>query len=84
MFIKDLRLLEKGRDLKNIIIVDNNMHSFYLQLRNGIPIYDYLGNKHDQILMLLTQYLLQFKEIDDVRDKIEEDFKIKELLEEKA
>ncbi len=30
LFIKDLKILEEGRDLKDVIIVDNNISSFFL------------------------------------------------------
>ena len=30
MFIKDLKILEEGRSLNDIIIVDNNIQSFFL------------------------------------------------------
>lgn len=36
-FIKDLRIIQ-NRDLKDIIMVDNLVHSFGLQITNGIPI----------------------------------------------
>jgi CTD small phosphatase-like protein 2 len=36
-FIKDLRIIE-NRELKDIIIVDNLVYSFGLQLTNGIPV----------------------------------------------
>ncbi len=42
--IKDLRMI-KNRSLDNIIIVDNLVHSFGLQLDNGIPILEYIDNK---------------------------------------
>ena len=84
IFIKDLKILEEGRDLKDIIIVDNCIQSFFLQLSNGIPIYDYTGDKKDEVLLTLTGYLKSFLKEDDVRVKISKDFQIKELLEEKA
>lgn len=36
-YIKDLRII-KNRTLKDIVLVDNLVHSFGLQLENGIPI----------------------------------------------
>jgi len=30
IYIKDLKILEDGRQLKDVVIVDNNMHSFFL------------------------------------------------------
>ena len=47
MFIKDLKILEEGRSLSDVVIVDNNIQSFFLQLSNGIPIYDYTGDQND-------------------------------------
>ena len=44
--IKDLRIV-KNRSLGDIIIVDNLVHSFGLQLDNGIPILDFVDNKED-------------------------------------
>ena len=43
-FIKDLRII-KNRTLKDLIIVDNLVHSFGLQIQNGIPILEYLKGK---------------------------------------
>ena len=45
-YIKDLRII-KNRSLKDIIIVDNLIHSFGLQLENGIPVLEYLKGKED-------------------------------------
>ena len=58
IYIKDLKILEEGRNLKDVIIVDNTIQSFFLQLSNGIPIYDYTGDKSDNILPILSEYLI--------------------------
>lgn len=42
-FIKDLRIVS-NRSLKDIILVDNLVHSFGLQVDNGIPILEYKNN----------------------------------------
>lgn len=67
IFIKDLKILEEGRSLSDIVIVDNNIQSFFLQLSNGIPIYDYTGDKNDEVLLSLTEYLKTFIDVVDVR-----------------
>ena len=72
-------LLEK-RNIKDIIIVDNRAISFALHFTNGIPINDYDGDKNDKSLIYLTQYLLSFINVNDVRQKIKVDFKLEKLL----
>jgi len=84
LYIKDLKILELGRTLSDIVIVDNNVQSFYLQLTNGIPIYDFEGDKQDSILVNLTAYLKTFLDEEDVRVKINEDFQIMRILEERG
>ncbi len=49
-YIKDLRII-KNRTLKDIILVDNLVHSFGLQIDNGIPILEYLKGKQDKQLI---------------------------------
>ena len=49
-------------------------------MSNGIPIYEYRGDKRDNLIPLLTDYLLSFLDVDDVRAKIDEDFKIKKII----
>lgn len=53
-------------------------------MSNGIPIPDFLGDPEDEILLPLTKYLRSFKDVEDVRVKIDDDFRIKQFLEEKA
>ena len=54
--VKDLRLLG-GRDLREVLIVDNSIHSFAYQLDNGVPIEDFTVDKNDQELRTLIRYL---------------------------
>ena len=65
-FIKDLRII-KNRDLKDMVIVDNLLHSFGLQIDNGIPILEFIDNPHDQELFHLEAYLDEAFLADDLR-----------------
>ena len=56
-FIKDLRIIQ-NRELKDIVIVDNLVHSFGLQITNGIPILEFLDNKNDKELLGLEKTLI--------------------------
>jgi CTD small phosphatase-like protein 2 len=60
-FIKDLRII-KNRPLKDIIMVDNLVHSFGLQIDNGIPILDFTNNTNDHELLNLESILMELKE----------------------
>ena len=66
-YIKNLNNL--GRDLKNVIIIDNNPLSYSLNLDNGLPISTWETNQNDNELIKiipLLQYLSKSK-IYDVR-----------------
>jgi Dullard-like phosphatase family protein len=70
--IKDLRII--GVDLKNIVLIDNNMYSFANQLGNGILINSFYYDKNDYDLFSVMSYLLTYiAPSDDVR-KINEMF----------
>ena len=65
-YIKDLRIL-LNRDLKDVIIVDNSMVSFALQLDNGVPIHAWTEDLKDFQLRLLIDYLKVVRTVSDVR-----------------
>ena len=75
--IKDLRIIQNA-DLKDIIIVDNAIHSFAFQLDNGVPIYDYIKDDSDLELYHLIPYLNLLLECDDIREMNKKVFKISE------
>jgi CTD small phosphatase-like protein 2 len=68
-----------GRNLKDIIIVDNKIESYSSNLENGIPIKSYYGETEDDMLDHLVQYMMKLKDVEDVRTKILKDFFLKEL-----
>jgi CTD small phosphatase-like protein 2 len=65
VLIKDLRCL--GRDLRHVVIVDNNPWSFLFQPYNGIPIESWFGDRNDRMLDSLLQFLVEISKTDDVR-----------------
>lgn len=65
LFIKDLRVL--NRCLSKVLLVDNSIFSFALQLDNGVPIIPFYDDKTDSILPKLTEYLLSLREMEDYR-----------------
>lgn len=60
-FIKDLRIVS-NRTLKDIILVDNLVHSFGLQIDNGIPILEYRNDERDCELPHVAELLMEAKE----------------------
>jgi endonuclease V-like protein UPF0215 family len=74
-------LLQGGRVLKDIIIVDNKIESYSSNLENGIPIISYYGQQGDIMLKKLAKYLLKLKDAPDVRVKILKDFYLQEVAE---
>ena len=79
LYIKDLRII-KNRDLKNMIIVDNLVHSFGFQIHNGVPILEWRGDKEDDELKHLTNYLLEAQKYDDIREFNKERLRLSELV----
>ena len=67
-FVKDLQRL--GRDLKNIIIVDNSPLSYSLHPENGLPILTWFEDKEDRELYSIIPVLVFLSTVPDVRDFI--------------
>lgn len=48
----------KNIDLRNVLFVDNHIISFAANLKNGIPVVDFLGSKTDCELIKVANYVL--------------------------
>lgn len=80
-YVKDIRILG-GRDLKNIIIVDNLVTSFALQVENGIKVNTWTDNLRDTQLKMLVDYLKILKIARDVRTVNRNTFNLNTLINE--
>ena len=67
-FVKDLKRL--GRDLKDIIIVDNSPISYALHPENGLPIQSWYDDTNDRELYNITPILEFLADVGDVREHI--------------
>jgi RNA polymerase II subunit A small phosphatase-like protein len=67
-FVKDLSAL--GRNLKDVIIVDNSPASYAFQPENAIPISTWIDDMTDNKLAQLAPILELLAYVDDVRDYI--------------
>lgn len=67
LIFKDLEIFTAGEvSLSNILLVDNNIYSFALNLENGIPVQHYLGDKKDTCLLQVMNYLEYIKDFDNM------------------
>jgi Dullard-like phosphatase family protein len=60
-FVKDLSRL--GRELKNVIIIDNSSTSYMLQPRNAVPIKSWFDDPNDEELFHLADALEDMAEV---------------------
>jgi len=72
--VKDLSWL--GRDLRKVIIIDDNSRSYKLQKSNAIPIKSFEGLKSDTELTQLIPLLRSLSKEEDVRPKLAEKFQV--------
>ena len=68
LFIKDLNRL--GRNLKDVIIIDNNPVSFTANKTNGLPILTWHSIQSDNELIKLIPLLTYLTTVDDIRPVI--------------
>ena len=67
-FVKDLKKL--GRNLKDVIIVDNSPMAYLLNSDNGLPILTWFDDKNDKELFKIIPILDFLSSVPDVRDYI--------------
>jgi len=65
IYVKDLSLI--GRDMKDIILVDNSPNSFLFQPENAYHIKNFFDDKSDRELMRLAEFLDNIMKVSDVR-----------------
>lgn len=67
-FVKDLS--ELGRDLKRVVIVDDNPNSYVFQPDNALPILPFIDDLGDGELKNLIQFFEKLDEVEDTRDAV--------------
>lgn len=83
LFIKDISLLSKEYQMKDIVIVDNSLYSFMNHISNGILINSFYYDKSDLELYSVMNYLIDHvAKNDDVRDVNDQFFNFKQIMEE--
>ena len=65
MYVKDLS--ELGRDLKDVLIIDNSPTAYLFQPDNALPISSWYEDKTDTCLYDYVQFLIALSKVDDVR-----------------
>ena len=65
-----------------MILVDNAIYSFGLQLSNGIPIIPFKHDKTDEEFLYLKRFLLDCHFLDDLREPLKASFHFEELAKE--
>ncbi|KAI9906564.1 hypothetical protein PsorP6_003712 [Peronosclerospora sorghi] len=79
MFLKDLNVV-RGGDLSRIILVDNNPVSFLMQPSNGIPVPSFYDDVNDRTLETLSKVLASLHDVEDVRPRLHQLFRLADLL----
>ena len=65
LYVKDLRVI--GKDLKDVLIIDNNPISYSVNKDNGVPIKTWHYDKRDEELRKMLILLTYLSRVDDVR-----------------
>lgn len=77
-FVKDLSIIE-NIGLKDMVLIDDKVQSFALQLNNGIPIKRWENDPDDKELKYLLPLLIKFSADFDVREVIKNHFGLEKL-----
>lgn len=80
VFIKDLRIFEDQWDMKDMVLIDNAVHSFGFQVNNGIPMVPFYNDKNDREMIYLTHYLKGLVNLQDMRPMLKSTFWIEKLI----
>ena len=78
--IKPIEALYGSRTVKDIVIVDRDVQYYLNHLNNGVFVSSYDDKCDDLCLTKLTQYLLGFVDVPDVRTKIMKDFSLEKKI----
>ena len=70
IYVKELKRL--NRNMKNIVILDNNPNAFCLDCDNEIPIKSFFDDKNDKELIQMAYVLEKLAKVNDVRPYIKE------------
>jgi CTD small phosphatase-like protein 2 len=77
-YLKDLSIL--GRDLSQVVIVDNAIQAFGYQIANGVPIETWYADKNDRQLLNVLEFLETLVGVPDVRPLVHREFRLQEIL----
>lgn len=77
-YLKDLQVF--GRDMKDVVILDNNPLTFSINPSNGVPITSWNGDSGDDALKVILPFLRKLSYAEDVRPIIDARFGFSELI----
>ena len=76
--VKDFRIVA-NRNAEDMIMIDNYVYSFAMNIENGIPIKPYASGGDDQELKYLADVLEKMSDAEKCADFIEKTFKLREF-----
>lgn len=65
MYVKDLSTV--GRDLKDVLIIDNSPTAYLFQPDNALPIISWYDDESDRCLFDYQPFLIELSKVRDVR-----------------
>lgn len=79
-FVKDLNVL--GRDMRRIVLLDNNPYAMLASPDNAMPILSFYDDPTDRELEKALALLTEMKNLDDIRPYLKKRFKFRQQLKE--